>query len=91
MVVSPLILFGFFQRTIVLSLSNEVCSIDLHPILALYFRFTQGPRPFCSLRVAHSYLSLHATLDSHTASKQLLYPTRGGGISSLGEVRHAHF
>lgn len=30
-------------------------------------------------------------LGSVTASKQLLCPTRVGGISSLGEVRHAHF
>lgn len=28
---------------------------------------------------------------SHTASQQLLHPTRGGGFSSLGEVMRAHF
>lgn len=30
-------------------------------------------------------------LGSYTGSKQLLHPTRGGGVSSLGEVRHVHF
>lgn len=30
-------------------------------------------------------------LGSRAASKQLLHPTRGGGISWLGEARHADF
>lgn len=75
---------------------KESCSVRLHPITALYLPSHRGEGPWVFLFTLSSPVRLASPrrsgqLGSHTASKQLLHPTRGGGISSLGEVRHAHF
>lgn len=77
---------------------KEGCSVHLHPITALYLpsHRGEGSRVFLFTLTLSGPVRLASPrrsgqLGSHTASKQLLHPTRGGGISSLGEVRHAHF
>lgn len=76
--------------------TQKGCSIHLHPNTALYFlsHWGEGPRVFLftlSGPVRPASPCQSGQLGSHKASKQLLHPTRGAGISSLGEIRHAHF
>lgn len=74
---------------------KEGCSIHLHPITALYFlsHWGEGPRVFLfTERRSPTCLSTPVWTAGQPHSQHTAVAShRGGGISSLGEVRHAHF